>query len=572
MLIVGDISGINEFVTNVAHVGGGQAKRLRARSFYVQLLCDVAAVRILHELGISSLDSTHFPMSAAGHFVLRVEARPEHDPVLTRLAAEMSAWLLSELSGEVRLHLAWTSAGTTEMEAHREAHRQLNRARLRPWEPIAFRDGEWDTGRLVLDPLAAPCQLCRQRNGEVEEIDENRGQPRTICRLCDELKKLGAALTRAKWLCVSKTKLAPASGSASIRAFGLFANLLPTIPPPSASLAVASLDHSLPAAAAGPFSGRLLSRSLARHVPSSGPEGRTLDFEEIARRSTGDAKLGILKADGDGMGEFWSTIFQSDIDLSRYCAVSKEVDTFSAVELNELLRGSRSENPGREPWRFIYSVYSGGDDLLYLGPWDVILDFAGQVRRIFEARFAQYGLTLSAGLAIVKPGSPIRQVAHVAEKLLRRAKTTPPWQGEPPKGQIAALGAVWKWSYHDTVIGDGKRWASWVRQRALDRGWLERIWHLNEAHKSARRQITEDRAPEDPSALMASARLSYSISRLIDTSRRVRQDTDLVSRLTDLVNEFESHEIPRARYLSATLHYAILSTRSRGAENLHEMG
>ena len=53
MIVLGDISGIQNYVFDVAEVGGGQAQRLRARSFFVQLLAETAALRILRALNWS---------------------------------------------------------------------------------------------------------------------------------------------------------------------------------------------------------------------------------------------------------------------------------------------------------------------------------------------------------------------------------------------------------------------------------------------------------------------------------------------------------------------------------------
>jgi CRISPR/Cas system-associated protein Cas10 (large subunit of type III CRISPR-Cas system) len=51
MLIVGDVSGIQEFVFALPEEQGGQARMLRARSFYVQTLAEVLAWRVQRALG-----------------------------------------------------------------------------------------------------------------------------------------------------------------------------------------------------------------------------------------------------------------------------------------------------------------------------------------------------------------------------------------------------------------------------------------------------------------------------------------------------------------------------------------
>ena len=45
MLIIGKISGIQDFLFDVAAEGGAQAKRLRARSFFIQVLTETQTIR-----------------------------------------------------------------------------------------------------------------------------------------------------------------------------------------------------------------------------------------------------------------------------------------------------------------------------------------------------------------------------------------------------------------------------------------------------------------------------------------------------------------------------------------------
>ena len=45
MIVLGDVSGIQRYLFDVAETGGGQARRLRARSFLVQALVERAALQ-----------------------------------------------------------------------------------------------------------------------------------------------------------------------------------------------------------------------------------------------------------------------------------------------------------------------------------------------------------------------------------------------------------------------------------------------------------------------------------------------------------------------------------------------
>lgn len=68
MLIIGKISGIQDFLFDVAAEGGAQAKRLRARSFFIQVLTETQTIRTAQAFGLNIKQSLVF--CNAGKFVL----------------------------------------------------------------------------------------------------------------------------------------------------------------------------------------------------------------------------------------------------------------------------------------------------------------------------------------------------------------------------------------------------------------------------------------------------------------------------------------------------------------------
>src|SRR5438105_26441 len=103
MIVLGDISGIQNYLFDVAEEGGGQAQRLRARSFFVQLLAEIAALRVRRALEWP-LDS--ILLSGAGKFLLRGLGRPEVEKCLPSEQQVINEWLLRETRAELRLTLA----------------------------------------------------------------------------------------------------------------------------------------------------------------------------------------------------------------------------------------------------------------------------------------------------------------------------------------------------------------------------------------------------------------------------------------------------------------------------------
>ena len=194
-----------------------------------------------------------------------------------------------------------------------------------------------------------------------------------------------------------------------------------------------------------------------------------LSFEDIAKKSRwqknnlkgngefyGSGLLGILKADVDNLGLVFSKGFENpkriekdseEIDkktVSRYLTMSRMLEHFFSGWVNETISGGDKEAVINELVRIehidtvrfrsylekdvinfknIYTVYSGGDDMVLVGPWETMIIFS-----IFlNMQFRKYTcnnkfITLSAGLTFVKPKYPIASAIKQAEIFLVKSK------------------------------------------------------------------------------------------------------------------------------------------------------
>ena len=196
--------------------------------------------------------------------------------------------------------------------------------------------------------------------------------------------------------------------------------------------------------------------------------------------------------------------------------------------------GRPFRNCWKTSWPLIYTLYAGGDDLLLVGPWNIVLDFAGSLARAFEAGPAQeYSpLTLSAGITLTPYRVPIRHAVERAEELLESAKR------RPYKNRCAALGADWSWKQHESVVGGGKRLADWVEAGAAHRSLLHRLLRLVES--------------DDPTR---AARWAYQVERNV-----MRRNTDF-RRWANQVPEYLERDEQRVNELATSLRYALLATR-----------
>jgi CRISPR-associated protein Csm1 len=539
MIILGDISGIQTYLFDVADAGGGQARRLRARSFYIQLLAEAAALRVLGALG-SLRDGEHYLMSGAGKFLLKGIPDSKTEEKLRSLQQEFSGWLLRNTRGELRISLGWAD-GNNEVEAYRAAMGALQRTKLRPWAP-AHKES-WNPAAMVLPPLDKPCSLCGHATAIDKEFDNETGEERWVCERCATDKKLGAMLPRALWL-----EFLNNSSGADIDLFGLGVRISDVNRPPIDRdvLCVANLkqpDHIPDWCPAGLF----IDRPFMAYIPTQ--NGIPKWFVEIARQSRGDHLLGVLKADVDSLGVAFENLLKTSADLKPLIRFGGQLDRFFSQSLNQEL-----ETGADQRWRSIYTVFAGGDDLLLVGPWDVMFDFAGRLRELFQKEFGARGLTLSAGLSLIKPRRPIKPAVKNAEHLLEKAKTSAPLPASSPKDAIAAFGQHWKWDHHSLVMREGKKLAGWVEQGQCNRGWLHTLLTLTDM------RLGDKDCDLDPNPL-ATSRLAYHVARNYPRHSPMRPWGE------QLINRFDSLDDPEVRLLPAMLRYALTATRTLGEED-----
>ncbi|WP_104713531.1 type III-A CRISPR-associated protein Cas10/Csm1 [Helicobacter cetorum] len=138
------------------------------------------------------------------------------------------------------------------------------------------------------------------------------------------------------------------------------------------------------------------------------------DFKTLANYScnpeSGIKALGVLKADVDNLGEF-----------IRGLKTFKEFDTFSN-NLNNFFSLYAPKLMEKE-FKHTYMVFAGGDDLFLVGAWNEVLNLARQIRKDFK-NFVNNNekLSISFGICISKPNTPISYLAQASEELLKNAK------------------------------------------------------------------------------------------------------------------------------------------------------
>ena len=316
--------------------------------------------------------------------------------VIESLASEMQRMMWDESGGEVHVSLGW---GGTPLDARTH----LERRKRRPAFATLQSGGSWDPLRLSQPPLGEPCEVCGHAAGEREVEDDS--QVVLHCRGCLKARTLGQRLTEWDRMVAGRTVV-------RWRRLG-------------------SDSSQWGATTPGSF-------RVGRWIPRREDGREPLTFEEIAGIARGDRRLAVLKADVDDMGPRVAEVAGSDRTYRQLRSFSASLHEFFGVTVQEMLR---------ESWSSIYTIYAGGDDLLMVGPWDVVLDFAGALRGEFEGGPArEYGpLTLSAGVALTPYRVPVRHAVDRGEELLESAKARPGKDQVRRPGRCLEMGTTTPW-------------------------------------------------------------------------------------------------------------------------------
>ncbi len=193
-------------------------------------------------------------------------------------------------------------------------------------------------------------------------------------------------------------------------------------------------------------------------------------FEEICKSDDGEStKLGVLKMDVDSLGAIFIQGFpESDKSFSAYATLSFYLEAFFSGYINEV-RGQD------EFKKHIQIIYSGGDDVFAVGRWDKIIDFADQLNRDFHKLTRRDDITLSAGIAIVRPKYPIVRAAKLADEAEKKSKNYPESDKVKTKNAITFFNDTVSWVEFEFVKEQKNMLLDFIVNDNLSRGFLHRL-------------------------------------------------------------------------------------------------
>jgi len=518
-LLRADFSGIQSFLYRITRAEAeaefrNTAKRLRGRSFYLTLLADVAADWLARELWVSP---ANILFCGGGRFdvLIGIDERTKQkleEQVIPRL----QNWLIKEFYGEIGIQIAKVYLMPKDFEDLEDVFDKLEDELLEK-KHKKFREvlGKED---FFFDrkPLLDVCNYCGVTPAYLEQqVKEWRDNG---CPHCNKQREIGYKLpgNKTEFLAYfyGDTEDLPFPVKTVVvdlaELFGVKVALLNEKeknevirkvkgqPKPLVLYRLNDTDfiqdHYPENVACGfKFIGNVAPVSLQLVDPiKPGKEPirpeEVLDFDEVAFMSCGAQLLGVLKADVDYLGQVFGRGVKPK-SISRIATLSSAFDFFFSGWINRICeelsekwhidQENKNHLKGKVDGLF-YIVYSGGDDLLILGPWDAIIDLAQTIYQQFR-KFTCYNgnITLSSGILLVKPHFPIQRFSQLVGEHLDKSKNIGEHQDQPGlnrKDRITLFRETVRWQENrkgfDQLLDFGKKLAEHVREDKLPRSFI----------------------------------------------------------------------------------------------------
>jgi CRISPR-associated protein Csm1 len=188
-----------------------------------------------------------------------------------------------------------------------------------------------------------------------------------------------------------------------------------------------------------------MSEEELKNLPAA---GSVKPFDVLEKQSLGIPRMGILRMDVDNMGDMFPDGLGEKASLARLASLSFAVHLFFEGWVGSLAEKLNQRDKQQERGARLYSIYSGGDDLFFVGSWDAVAELAVEIRADL-GRYTNYhpGVHTSAGIVLVGGKYPLSQAAQDAGRAEQAAKSFQ-WFKEKQlmrKDAITFLGKTLPW-------------------------------------------------------------------------------------------------------------------------------
>lgn len=497
-----DLSGIQSFIYTITSKGA--LKGLRARSFYLELLCEHIADLLLTKLHLSRVNLIYL---GGGHAYILLANTERVKKILDAFDEYINEWLLEQFEGQLYMASASIECCKHDFNDWSNDKKEENRKRRMPHEVFHLVDVE--IAKRKLTPYNAKMLRFLNQEQDSTKTDECEICKRAIhrtesgkCNFCENLLFMSPSILNKKdaFRVVKRSEIATNRPSLPLpkdyvvisvnpdwnneKSLHLYSiskrgykkrvktskyvsqlqtegNTTNRIVSNQGFQCNDSYFHQYERNAIGvhrPFTSKIWMADYAYCKAMNQSFEDAVTFENLYHSSQGIKRLGILRADVDDLGTAFAKGFIRDknvkkakyryVTLSRTATFSRKMSLYFKYFINHLLKhGKYFLDPNRtDQQRNAVVVYSGGDDLFIVGSWDDIIGFAIDLQQSFQ-KYTQNTLTISAGIGVFPLKYPISLMATQTGELLKIAKQTVESTGEKGKNRVVLFSKEHSYSW-----------------------------------------------------------------------------------------------------------------------------
>jgi len=417
-LIFGDICGIQSFIQTISP--RGVALALKGRSTFLRLLSDACTRWLLREL---ELFPPNVIFCSGGHFL--IISHFLNDNRFNEIRQKFEKEIYDAWGGEIYVALAKIDLKPADFFMPEDPAKQHPLAKKIEYLtekgiPQAKSKKNFSFLKEVLqmpdkkggEEEKGFCRICRSERNlltskiltERYEIEKERAE---VCQFCEDLMDLAIRARNAKYLLIM-----PKEANKGIEILGhkyLFPEEAKEIEEVESPWIIQVRINNTDFLPSQMHQNRAYTFDFF-NVLAPEKKGKILTFDEIAQMAKrkekikeaesewGVKRLGAIKLDGDNMGDIFRKGLGQKLTLGRFAALSFCIKIFFEG-FTEILA---------EREKGIYTIYSGGDDLFFVGPWNSILNLSLRIKEAYSEYACKHpNYTISGGVLICDPHHPL---------------------------------------------------------------------------------------------------------------------------------------------------------------------
>jgi len=446
--IGGDISGLQGFLYSLSSKGA--LKTLRARSFFLELLCEHSVSELISAL---NLNETNILYVGGGRFNILSHWSEKVLETLRDFEKKINAHL--RRLGELTLVLGVEPTSTAEISS--DGIMQLRRSLGLTISKLKSQK-HLDSLQEILAPqeprhTTSACAVCNTDDVAPDEFRElDQGAPtgaeaRVACPFCFSMTRLGTRL--GDWRYVAGLREGVQEDGFQLPCYDgtslMYRGYSDVKSLPSNAQRIFCLNSWHIDDYPGPWSRQMLVANTVRKKGELNSHGYGADqesgddtsasFEGLAACARGRKRIGVLRMDVDHLGTVFATGLGDRVSFTRLASLSRNLNLFFKQQVSRICEGKAEPGAeGSQPTDFsgkhpedigrnVSIVYSGGDDLFIVGAWDEVLETSIDIYHSFRSYCASNpALTISAGFAANSIALPLHTMAKMAGEAEQASK------------------------------------------------------------------------------------------------------------------------------------------------------